>query len=151
MENMYKPKGVMGMANIPNMQAVMGAQYAPMPAGMGAQYAPMSAVSPAFMGPTQMGPTQVAPTQVMPTVMHPTQNFVNTNVMKHIVPHVHPSHTTNVNQHIYEHQHHFPHTQSVVNKCCSQNVLCGTPSMVSPAYHPHHHPGFCPPRPPHCC
>jgi hypothetical protein len=125
---------------------VMGAQTGPYPGpGMGPM-GPM--VSPAFegpgpygptgLGPMGMGPTNVAPTQVLPTQVSPTQNFVNTNVFPNVVPHVHPSHTTNVNKHVYTHQHYFPHTESTVNECYSQHVVCRPPM---------HHKPCCPPRP----
>lgn len=95
---------------------------------------------PSQVGPAQMGPSMVAPTQTLPPVVHPTQNVINKNIMKHVVPHVHPTHTTTVNEHVFQHQHHFPQTQSVVNKCCNQQVICG------PIPRPHH--GWnCPPRP----
>lgn len=106
--------------------AVSPAQMGPAPYGpMGpAPYLP-TAVSPVSMGPTQAFPTQVAPTQVSPT-----QEFVNTNVMNTVVPHVHPSHTTTVNKHVFTHQHSFPHTQSVVNECFNQQVVCGPPPIL---------------------
>lgn len=86
-------------------------------------------------GPTQFCPPNFAPTQVGPAQVSPTANTVNTNVMKHIVPHIHPSHTTVVNEHVFEHQHYFPHTTSVVNKCCSRHVFCGSPM----GFGGHHH------------
>lgn len=98
-----------------------------------APYVP-SAVSPAAVGPA---PVPVAPTNVLPPQVSPTQQFVNTNVMNTVVPHVHPSHTTTVNKHVYTHQHYFPHTQSCVNECYNQHVVCG-PRPVLPC---------CPPRP----
>ncbi|PLT35261.1 hypothetical protein CUU64_05815 [Bacillus sp. V5-8f] len=76
----------------------------------------------------------------MPGTVSPTQNFVNTNVIPHVVPHVHPSHTTNVNQHVFTHQHYFPHTASVVNQCFEQHVVCPGRPPVAPL-HP------CLPRP----
>ncbi|WP_438824931.1 CotD family spore coat protein [Bacillus sp. JJ722] len=77
--------------------------------------------------------TNVCPTQVMPTQVSPTQNIVNKNIYKHIVPHIHPTHTTTVNDHIYQNQHYFPHTQSVVNTCKSENVFCQQPMMCPPS------------------
>lgn len=84
-----------------------------------------SQVSPFSGGPTQMGPTYVAPTQTLPAQVSPTQNVVQKNIMKHIVPHIHPTHTTTVNDHVFQHQHYFPQTCSVVNQCCNQHVICG--------------------------
>lgn len=75
----------------------------------------------------QACPTQVMPTQTAPAQVSPTKQYVNTNVMNTVVPHIHPSHTTTVNKHIYTHQHSFPHTQSVVNECYEQHVVCGAP------------------------
>ncbi|MEH6943444.1 CotD family spore coat protein [Bacillus sp. JJ722] len=69
----------------------------------------------------------------MPTQVSPTQNIVNKNIYKHIVPHIHPTHTTTVNDHIYQNQHYFPHTQSVVNTCKSENVFCQQPMMCPPS------------------
>ena len=97
---------------------------------------------PANVGPTNFGPTNFGPTQVAPAQVSPTNHTVNTNVMKHIVPHIHPSHTTCVNQHVFEHQHYFPHTTSVVNKCCSRHVFCGTP-MGFGHHGAGHHGGSC--------
>nr|WP_325048697.1 CotD family spore coat protein [Peribacillus glennii] len=78
----------------------------------------------------------------MPAQVSPPQNFVNTNVFPHVVPHVHPSHTTNVNKHVFTHQHYFPHTQSTVNQCFEQHVVCPGRPPVAPIHHK-----CCPPRP----
>ena len=104
-----------------------------------APYMP-SAVSPAAVGPAPVAPVPVAPTNVLPPQVSPPQQFVNTNVMNTVVPHVHPSHTTTVNKHVYTHKHYFPHTQSCVNECYNQQVICGPQPMM-----PMHH--CCPPRP----
>ncbi|MFS0782161.1 CotD family spore coat protein [Bacillus sp. 1P06AnD] len=69
-----------------------------------------------------MYPTQTAPSQVSPT-----QHSMNKNVFKTVVPNIHPSHTTTVNKHIIQHQHYFPHTESCVNECCVENVICQPP------------------------
>lgn len=100
-------------------------------------------VSPMPYAPAPVSPTNVLPTQVAPTQVSPTQQMVNTNVMNTVVPHVHPSHTTTVNKHVFTHKHYFPHTQSVVNQCCEQHLVCPGPG---PATMPMHHP-VCPPRP----
>lgn len=97
-------------------------------------------------GPAQMSPqmmqgqfggnplsTQMMPTQIAPTQVSPETQFVCTNVMHTIVPHVHPAHVTTVNKHIIDHQHHFPVTESVVNECCENHTMCETPH--------HHHCG----------
>ncbi len=78
-------------------------------------------------GGTTSCPQNVFPSQVQPANVSPTNNFVKTNVIKHIIPHVHPTHTTTVNEHVFQHQHYFPKTHSVVNKCCNQHVFCGSP------------------------
>ena len=76
-------------------------------------------------------PPQMMPTQYDPAQFDPTQQFVRTNVMHTVVPHVHPAHITTVNKHIFDHQHHFPVTESVVNECCETHTMCGQP------HHPH--------------
>ena len=92
-------------------------------------------------GATYSSPGYVAPTQVAPANVSPTKNIVQQNVMKTIVPHVHPTHKTTINQHVYQHQHYFPCTQSVMNTCCNQQMICCGP-VPQPTT-------FCPPNP--CC
>ena len=77
-------------------------------------------------------PPQVAPTQYAGPQVSPTQQYVQTNVLNTVVPHVHPSHTTVVNRHMIQHEHYFPHTQSVVNECCENHVMCGCPHNPCP-------------------
>ncbi|MCP1153791.1 CotD family spore coat protein [Peribacillus frigoritolerans] len=96
----------------------------------------MGAYSPSAVSPAQFGPTQTSPSQVAPAQVSPTQQYVNTNVSNTVIPVVHPSHTTNVNKHVNTYKHYFPHTQSVVNECYNQHLICGRPP---------HNPG-CPPR-----
>ncbi|MEB2628532.1 CotD family spore coat protein [Peribacillus frigoritolerans] len=96
----------------------------------------MGAYSPMAVSPAQYGPTQTSPSQVAPAQVSPTQQYVNTNVSNTVIPVVHPSHTTNVNKHVNTFKHYFPHTQSVVNECYNQHLICGRPP---------HNPG-CPPR-----
>ena len=132
----YGPMGVSPAAMGPTPYGPMGVS----PAGIGpTPYGPMG-VSPAGIGPTNVFPPSVAPTQVSPT-----QEFVNTNLMNTVVPHVHPSHTTTVNQQVFTHKHYFPHTQSVVNECCSQHLVCPGPGPITAPFNP-----CCPPRPPFC-
>ncbi|WHY54856.1 CotD family spore coat protein [Peribacillus simplex] len=121
--------GVMGASTGKNSN-VMGASTGKNSNVMGA-YSP-SAVSPAQYGPSavspaQYGPTQTSPSQVAPAQVSPTQQFVNTNVSNTVIPVVHPSHTTNVNKHVNTFKHYFPHTQSVVNECYNQHLICGRP------------------------
>ena len=82
-------------------------------------------------------PPSVAPTQYDPGTVDPPQTAVKTTYFPHVVQHVHPTHTVNVNKHVYTHQHYFPHSESCVNECCEQHVFCGAP--VNPC---------CPPMPP---
>ncbi|MEG6575233.1 MAG: spore coat protein CotH [Caldibacillus debilis] len=64
------------------------------------------------------------PPNVLRPIVYPTQHFVNTNQFTHVVPHIHPSHTTTVNRHFFKHEHHCPHTHSVVNEVCHQHIDC---------------------------
>lgn len=80
--------------------------------------------------PTQqgnMGMQQNFPTQYEHPRVSPTREYVQMNQMNTVVPHVHPSHLTTINHHHIEHQHHFPHTQSVKNFCTEEHVMCGHP------------------------
>jgi spore coat protein D len=72
-------------------------------------------------------PPRIFPAQPAPPQVSPTQECVKTNVLNTVVPHIHPSHTTTVNKHIFNHQHYFPHTESVVNECYEQHLICGVP------------------------
>ncbi|MDV7765114.1 CotD family spore coat protein [Peribacillus sp. CSMR9] len=118
-----------------NKSNVMGA-YGNAPGVMGASTGKHkhSNVMGAYTGPTavspaQLGPTQALPTQLAPAQVSPTQQFVNTNVSNTVIPVVHPSHTTTVNKHLNTYKHYFPHTQSVVNQCFTQNLICGRPPI----------------------
>ncbi|MGG3843356.1 CotD family spore coat protein [Anoxybacillus kestanbolensis] len=64
---------------------------------------------------------------MMPPIVHPTKCCTQHQVQTTIVPHIHPSHTTYVNHHLFQHQHYFPHTQSVVNNVSHQHVVCPGP------------------------
>ncbi|MEG0448616.1 MAG: CotD family spore coat protein [Lysinibacillus sp.] len=88
---------------------------------------PPNQFNPSQMSPNQFNPNQMSPNQFDPPQISPTEQIVQTNVMRTVVPHVHPRHITTVNQHIIDHQHHFPCTESVVNECCEQNTMCGMP------------------------
>ncbi|MDF0727879.1 CotD family spore coat protein [Cytobacillus sp. S13-E01] len=70
-------------------------------------------------------PNMAAPI-VYPTKCN-TQHFCH----KTVVPHIHPSHTQNVNHHMYEHVHYYPHTESVANEVSHQHFNCG-PGMPHP-------------------
>lgn len=127
---------------------VMGAQtggYGMPSQGMGMGYGQQPSYGMGYgaqpgygMGPVNQGPTNVAPAHVSPT-----QNTVNTNVSKTVVPYVHPTHNTTVNKHIIQNQHYFPHSESVVNECYTQDLICSSP----PPMPMHKH--CCPPRPHH--
>ncbi|MEI2471637.1 CotD family spore coat protein, partial [Peribacillus frigoritolerans] len=97
----------------------------------------MGAYSPSAVSPAQYGPTQTSPSQVAPAQVSPTQQYVNTNVSNTVIPVVHPSHTTNVNKHVNTFKHYFPHTQSVVNECYNQHLICGMPPQ-NPCCPPKH-------------
>lgn len=84
----------------------------------------------------QYCPPQVHPAQYDPARVSPTRQFVKTNVQNTVVRHVHPSHTTTVNKHIINHQHYFPHTESVVNECYEHHTMCGMPQ--NPCCPPEH-------------
>ena len=119
---------VMGaQSNVMGAQSnVMGAYTNPMTAGYGGN----------VMG-AQQGPSQAYPTQTAPAQVSPTQQYVNTNVSNTVIPVIHPSHTTTVNKHCNTFKHYFPHTQSVVNECYTQNLICTGMPPVNPC---------CPPR-----
>ncbi|MGG0656325.1 CotD family spore coat protein [Rummeliibacillus pycnus] len=70
-------------------------------------------------------PPRTFPSQYDPPRISPTQQFVRTNQFNTIVPHIHPSHTTTVNKHMINHQHYFPHTESVVNERYENHTICG--------------------------
>ncbi|MEH7441649.1 CotD family spore coat protein, partial [Bacillus sp. JJ1122] len=81
------------------------------------------------------------PTNVLPTVVHPTKCCVNHNYVNNVVPHIHPTHTTNVNHINYDHVHYFPQTQSTVNQVTNQNFYGGSGPGVGPMG-PRPRPGF---------
>ncbi len=62
------------------------------------------------------------PTKVMPAVVHPTKCCVNHTFENVVVPHVFPSHTTNVHHTNIQSQEHYPHTQSAVNEVTSTDI-----------------------------
>ncbi|WP_236712782.1 CotD family spore coat protein [Peribacillus muralis] len=133
---------VMGVSNNNNSNVmgasnnnVMGAYNNNNSNVMGVSNNNNSNVMGAYSQPMQTGPTQSLPSQVAPAQVNPTKQYVNTNVSNTVIPVVHPSHTTTVNKHVNTYKHYFPHTQSVVNECYTQNLICGRP----------HNP-CCPPR-----
>lgn len=62
----------------------------------------------------------------MPAVVHPTKQCVTNTFETVIVPHIHPTHTTNVNHVNYVNQHYFPQTFSNQQTQSVQNVTCGS-------------------------
>lgn len=125
----------------PQVQGISESSGAVSPAYTAPAYTAPAYTAPAVLGasagmyPTMpaQGQSQMFPANVMPAQVSPTQNFVKENVFEHIVPHVHPSHTTTVNKHVYNHQHYFPHTESCVEECFNQQTICG-PGPVMPAF-----------------
>ncbi|WP_419393744.1 CotD family spore coat protein [Cytobacillus praedii] len=63
------------------------------------------------------------PTNVLPAIVHPTKCCVNNTFQNNVVPHIHPTHTTNVNHINFQHQHYFPQTQSTVNQVTNQQFV----------------------------
>ncbi|MGE7764798.1 CotD family spore coat protein [Peribacillus sp. NPDC096540] len=137
--NVMGTSNVMGASNVMGVSNVMGASTGKKPSHvMGAYTSPMAGGQyPTAVSPAQYGPTSALPTQVAPAQVSPTQQFVNTNVSNTVIPVVHPSHTTTVNKHCNTYKHYFPHTQSVVNECYTQNLICRTP-MHNPCCPPMH-------------
>jgi len=81
------------------------------------------------------GPIQVPgcnKVQVCPPVCHQPIQFVKENCYTHIVPHVHPVQTLEVNKHVYQHQHHFPHSFQSANSVHNQSNQFGTPTPPRP-------------------
>lgn len=86
------------------------------------------------------------PTKILPANVHPTKCCVNHNFENIVVPQVHPSHTTTVNHTNYQYQHHYPHTQSVVNEVTSTDIgpVPGPPPAPTTGFGPGMAPGFGP-------
>ncbi|PLR99700.1 CotD family spore coat protein [Bacillus sp. T33-2] len=84
------------------------------------------------------------PTNILPAVVHPTKCCVNHSYANNIVPHIHPSHTTNVLHTNYDNIHYFPHTQSTVaTPPTSQNYYGGPgPGPFGPGFRPRPRPFF---------
>ncbi|MFJ7980184.1 CotD family spore coat protein [Lysinibacillus xylanilyticus] len=84
-------------------------------------------------------PPQMCPTQFEQPHFCPPEEYVRTNYIHTVVPHVQPAHITTVNKHIIDHQYHFPCTECVVEECCETHTLCEMPP--EPCHMPHHHMG----------
>ena len=65
-------------------------------------------------------------------VYHQPIQFVKQNTFTHIVPHVHPVHTTEVNNHLFKHAHHYPHTYQSVSPVANQQCHYGSPMPPKP-------------------
>ncbi|MBU8879050.1 spore coat protein [Bacillus sp. FJAT-29790] len=63
------------------------------------------------------------PSCILPPIVHPTQCCVNNTFQNNVVPHIHPTHTTNVNHINFQHEHFFPHTESFVNEVTNQQFV----------------------------
>ncbi|MFD1707190.1 CotD family spore coat protein [Siminovitchia sediminis] len=79
-------------------------------------------------------------TNVCPAIVHPTKCCVKHHFINNIVPEIHPTHTTHVNHINYEHQHYFPHTESVVNQVTNTQSFGPGPGFG----YPRPRPGFGP-------
>lgn len=79
------------------------------------------------------------PSHILPAVVHPTKCCVDHNFVNNVVPHIHPTHTTTVNHINYQHQHHFPQSQSVVNEVTNQHFF--NPPCPVPGFGPRPRPG----------
>jgi spore coat protein D len=85
------------------------------------------------------------PNNVMPAVVHPTKCCVNHTFSTTVVPHIHPTHTTNVHHNMIQHKHFFPQTQSNVNQVSNQQFVCppgAAPGFGGPGFGPGPGPGF---------
>ena len=58
-------------------------------------------------------------------IVHPTKCCVNHSFSNNVVPHIHPSHTTNVHHTNFDHVHYTTHTQSNVNQVTQQHHFGG--------------------------
>ena len=65
------------------------------------------------------------PSKVLPAIVHPTKCCTNHSCQNYVVPHIHPSHTTNINHEFYAHQHYYPHTESFANEVNHQHFNAG--------------------------
>ncbi|MRX70944.1 spore coat protein CotH [Bacillus lacus] len=66
--------------------------------------------------------------KMLAPIVHPTKCCVNNTFSNTVVPHVHPSHTTNVNHEMFQHVHYFPHSESFVNEVAHQHFNAAGPA-----------------------
>ncbi|MDG5788482.1 CotD family spore coat protein [Evansella sp. AB-P1] len=62
--------------------------------------------------------------QYYPPRVAPTRHNVRQMNVDHVVPVVHPSHTTNVVNNNWKYFHNFPHTESTVCRTTCQDYMC---------------------------
>ncbi|MBU9721419.1 MULTISPECIES: CotD family spore coat protein [Bacillaceae] len=62
--------------------------------------------------------------QYYPQRVAPTRQSVRQFDVDHVVPVVHPSHTTNVVNNNWRYYHSFPHTESTVCRTTCQDFIC---------------------------
>ena len=74
--------------------------------------------------------------KVLPAIVHPTKCCTNHSYQNYVVPHIHPSHTTNVNHEFYAHQHYYPHTESFANEVSHQHFNAGPGPVPGPGFGP---------------
>ena len=69
---------------------------------------------------------------VCPPVVHQPIQFVKQNTFTHIVPHVHPVQTTEINNHLFKHERHVPHTYQSASNVSNQQCSYGSPMPPRP-------------------
>ena len=119
------PAQPMPVPPMPVTQMPVPPMAAPMP--MPIQPIPAPTCEPVAAGCPEYCPPTAFPAEFDPPLVAPTQEFVKTILFNRVVSHVNPTHTTTVNKETITHQHFFPHTESCVNECCEQHVMCGVP------------------------
>lgn len=72
------------------------------------------------------------PSNVLPAVVYPTKQCVNHTFSNNIVPHIHPTHTTNVHHVNFQHVNFYPQTQSNVTEVTHQNFYGGSGPVPTP-------------------
>lgn len=65
------------------------------------------------------------PNKVLPAVIHPTKCCVNQTYSNNVVPHIHPTHVTNIHHENFDHVHYNTCSQSNVNEVTHQNYYGG--------------------------
>ncbi|WP_425388906.1 CotD family spore coat protein [Bacillus marinisedimentorum] len=65
----------------------------------------------------------------MRPIVYPTKCCEHHTNQTFHVPHIHPSHTANINHQMYKHLHYYPHTESQVSDVSHQHFNCGPGPM----------------------